>query len=323
MRFGGFAIDSSLIPLILRHGLPLVALLVFLGELGIPTGVPVEIALLLTGAYAVHSFPALIVGILLVSVADLAGATSLHLLVRTGGVHLLRKFRRTHEVRREESMARWRKRLGGHDISLIFVARLLPLVRMYITIATGLMRVRIRNFILAAAPAGLIWAGTPLVLGYAFRADVHRWEARYTTTSHLLLALLPLFGLGAGIILWIRRASTPQTALRRVRSALGALAAIATSGYLARFIWVNDWEIEHGSAMLPRPVLGIWIVALAAIICTLFTIAYIDFRTSLQHRTPLVDAGRMKAFFSNLAWAGVVGIAGAIPLALELRYPAL
>lgn len=295
------------------------ALLVFLGELGIPTGMPVEIALLLAGAYAVHSLPALVVGVLLVSVADLAGTTTLHLMVRTGGVHLLRKLRRRQEAQREQSMARWRQRLGGHDASLIFVFRLLPLVRMYVTIASGLMRVRPRSFVAGTAPAGLIWAGAPLVLGFAFRSDVHHWEARYTTSAHVLLALLPLVGLGTGVVWWARLASSPRTALRRGRSVLGLLAAIVTAGYLARLIWA----IEHGSESLPNPILVLWVTALAVVTICLLGCAYVDFRAAVHHRSAVIGRSMIKELTATLAWAGVVAIAGVIPIVLELRYPSL
>jgi hypothetical protein len=78
------AIDTTILSLIAHYGLPLVALIVCAGELGFPTGVPVEIALLLTGAYAIHSVPMLLVGVILVAAADLLGTTSLHLIMRTG-----------------------------------------------------------------------------------------------------------------------------------------------------------------------------------------------------------------------------------------------
>ena len=38
---------------------------------------------------------------------------------------------------------------------------MLPMVRMYITIAAGLFRMRKRDFILGATPAALVWVGIP------------------------------------------------------------------------------------------------------------------------------------------------------------------
>ena len=50
----------SILPLIAQYGVFIVALLILVGELGVPTGVPAELALLLTGAYAVHSLKGLV-----------------------------------------------------------------------------------------------------------------------------------------------------------------------------------------------------------------------------------------------------------------------
>src|SRR5579884_3651746 len=46
-------------PLVHQTGLPLVALLLFLTELGIPSGIPNEVFLLVAGATIVHSLPGL------------------------------------------------------------------------------------------------------------------------------------------------------------------------------------------------------------------------------------------------------------------------
>jgi membrane protein DedA with SNARE-associated domain len=313
------------LPLILRHGVPLVALLVFAGELGVPTGIPVEVALLLAGAYAVHSLPALVAGVLLVAVADLLGTTTLHVAVRTGGVRLLTRLLRHHDGQREETMERWRGRLGGHDAAAVFVVRLLPLLRMWVSIGAGLLRIRLRSFLLGAAPAALLWAGTPLVLGYAFRADAHRFETRYTVAAHLIIALLPAVGLTTGLALWIRHVHPTRATFLRGRSVLGLIAAVATATYLARVAWANEWAIEHGSAALPRPLLALWLGSLAALALVLVAFAVVDLRAAaVVHRGFSAPAYRLVAGLAGtLIWLGLLAAAGGIPVVLELRYPAL
>src|SRR5262249_13189385 len=70
---------------VVSHGVPLVALLVFITELGVPTGIPFEVALLLAGATAVHSLQGLVTAVAIVALADLAGTTTLFLIRRSGG----------------------------------------------------------------------------------------------------------------------------------------------------------------------------------------------------------------------------------------------
>jgi membrane protein DedA with SNARE-associated domain len=318
-------LDGSTLSLILRHGVPLVALLVFAGELGFPTGIPVEIALLAVGAYAVHTLPALIAAVLLVSTADLLGTTLLHLLVRSGGVRLLGWLFHRHGKRPEATAARWRQRLGDRDALLVFVVRLLPLVRMYVSIGAGLLRIRLRGFVAGAAPAALLWAGTPLVLGYLFRADVHRFEARYTASAHLLLAALPAVGLVTGLALWIGNAHPTRATLLRTRSVLGLIAAFATAGYLVRLAWRNEWSVEHGAAALPHPLLALWLGALALLALLLLAFAAADFRAAaaLHVRTPAVPRRLRADLMGMCAWLSVLSLAGGIPVMLELRYPAL
>lgn len=197
-------ISQSILSLIPTYGVPLVALLILVGELGVPTGIPSEVALLLAGAYAIDSVPSLLVGLALVSAADILGTVGLHFASRTGGVKLLQRFLPTRIPGRGGAMERWRERLGGHDVPIIFVGRLIPLARMYISVTTGLLRIRVRDFLLGAAPAAVLWAGTPLVAGYVFRTHVHGIVVRVTQTSQILLVLLLAIGAGLLVVWWVR-----------------------------------------------------------------------------------------------------------------------
>jgi membrane protein DedA with SNARE-associated domain len=306
---------------------PLVALLIFAGELGLPTGIPIEVALLLAGAYAVHSVQGLIAGVLLVAVADLLGTTALHMAVRTGGVRLLDRVLRKHKERQEQTMQKWRSRLGGRDSLVVFVIRLLPIVRMYVSIGTGLLRIRIRSFIAGAAPAGMIWAGTPLVIGYIFRTDAHRLEAHYATATHVMLAILPLFGLVLGAVLWARHAHPTRTMVLRGRSILGFVAAAAVSVYIGTLVWGNQWSIERGSVGLPRPVLELWMAALVVLAVLLLGFAALDLRIASglrQRQLRLAAPQRMMAGMAGMVvWLSLLTAAGGIPILLELRYPGL
>jgi membrane protein DedA with SNARE-associated domain len=204
-------ISESILSLIPTYGVPLVALLIFVGELGVPTGIPSEVALLLAGAYAIDSVPSLLAGLALVCVADILGTVGLHFASRTGGVRLLRRFLPNQASGREGVMDRWRRRLGGHDVSIVFVMRLIPLVRMYISVSTGLLRIRVRDFLLGAVPASVLWAGTPLAAGYVFRTHVQGIVDRVTQTSQILLVLLPALGAGLLVVWWVRRRQVAQS----------------------------------------------------------------------------------------------------------------
>lgn len=321
-----FEIDTSLLPLILHYGVPLVALLVFVGELGVPTGVPAEVALLLVGAYAVHSLPALIASVLLVSVADLSGTVTLHLVARTGGHRLLTRVMRRHEPGPDGLLERWHRRLGGHEVATVFLVRLLPLVRMYAAIGTGLMRIRFRNFVLGAAPGALLWAGTPLIVGYLFRADVQRLTARYTAASNVLLVALPFVGLAVWSIWWIRRGDAGRARLRRVRAVIGGTTVLVIVGYLARGAWLSEQAVDRGATLFPLPVLLTWLIVLVVLALVLLVLALMDLRGT--HGSVAVHQGSLKGpsmgeWVSDLAWVILMVTAVAVVIMLEVRYPEL
>ncbi|MFL5762157.1 MAG: DedA family protein [Thermomicrobiales bacterium] len=323
----GFAIDTTVLSLISHYGLPLLALLICAGELGLPTFVPIETAILLTGAYVVHSVPMLLAGVLLVAAADILGTTSLHLMMRTGGVRLLDRLLSRHREKAERTMNRWRTRLAGRDTSVVFVGRIMPMIRMYITIGTGLLRIPFRNFIAGAAPAAIIWSGTPLVVGYLIRDHVLALQARYATVSHVALTLMPAFGLVTATAWWVRSGHSLHACLRRGRSALGFIAAVVTTGYLAAMVWKNDWALDQGSGVLPRPVLIGWIALLAALALILLGFAYADFRASSprRQRRRLITRGHLIAneLLTTTAWLTLLFAIATIVARIELLYPAL
>jgi membrane protein DedA with SNARE-associated domain len=203
--------DDAVVALIAHHGLPIVALMVFVAELGLPTGVSPKVALVLVGSTAIGSISALAGALTLVAAANLAGSTSLHLAARSGGGWFVRRVLRRGDGRRDGLLARCRRRLGGHDAATVFVLRLVPLVRIYATVAAGLSRMRLGRFLLGAAPAALIWSGTPLVLGFWFRTDAHRLADRAPLISVASALLLPVVGLGAHLRRRFRRSGRPSS----------------------------------------------------------------------------------------------------------------
>ena len=254
----------SILPLIAQYGVFIVALLILVGELGVPTGVPAELALLLTGAYAVHSLKGLVGAILLIGLADIAGAMALHLAARTGGASILQRLLKRHESDEPSSLDRWRSRLGKNDIVMVAGIRMLPMVRMYITIAAGLFRMRKRDFILGATPAALVWVGIPVALGYAFRANVSLLTDRYSSASQVILFASPLLGISIAAFFWLR-ANRSKVALWRTRLVTKAR---------AEAIW-----IQAASTQLLRKVTHTRTTAMGAI--TTVRISYLISRTSL------------------------------------------
>lgn len=302
--------------------MPLVALMIFAGELGMPTIVPMEVALLLVGGYAVPSLPFLLGGLLLVAAADLAGTMLFYMAVRTGGRRLIARLLRRHAVHGDGLMTRWRHRLHGYDVGLVCLGRAVPLARMYVPVGAGLAGVAPRDYLLGTAAGGTVWAGTPLVAGYLFRSDVRRIAANYTRLEHLLLMVLPAVAIAVTAAWWIRAGASGWARLRRSRAAIGVATAIGVAAYVAAAAVANDRAADSGVAALPLAVLVVWSGLLAGLATALLALAVSDLRAA---RAPeRTRAGPIRTeLVGTLAWAGLVGIVGLLMVALEWRYPGL
>lgn len=313
--------SPSVLDLLQHYGIPFVALVVCAGELGVPTGVPSEVLLLLAGSYAVHSLPGLIVAVLAVALADIVGTTTLHRAARGRGAHLLTRFIH-HGAEPGGFLDRLRRRLGGHDAAWVFVGRLLPIVRMPVTVSAGLLQIRDRDFLLGAVPASALWAGTPLAIGYFFRGDVDRIEARYSQVTHLFLFALPIIAVLGAVAWWAHRGGAPAADLRRGRGALGALAAALALAYLAWTVWAYQRVFDRGVAALPFSAVALHLIVVAALALALLWLAGADLAAT-RHQAAGSGARLTRTeLATTVAWVVLVAAVGAAIATMARQYPA-
>ena len=84
------------------------------------------------------------------------------------------------------------------EMAVITVLRLIPFVRMGTTVGTGLLGIRLRDFVIGAGISAVIWTAIPLSIGYAFRSNVTTIEGYYQS----ILDALPMT-LGIALIVVI------------------------------------------------------------------------------------------------------------------------
>ena len=297
--------------LIAHYGLLIVVLVIFAGEIGLPTLVPGEIAILIAGVQIVHSVPALIGAWVLFAAVDIIACSSIHLACRTCGnrllVRLLRCLQPTKK-RHDEVIEGWRRRLGGHDPLVVFVTRMIPMFRLYASITTGLIRIRFRDFLAGAVPASLLWAAIPLSLGYALRAKAGAIEGQFPVLIHSVVISTAVILVASGVTAWVRSAGSRAAALRRLRLVVG-LAAVG--GALARLLLVAvhvDRVFSTPFVLPSAQAASIWVTILSLVALALLWIAAHDLRAIRTYRLKARSIGVMSA----TVWISLMLMFGAL-----------
>lgn len=300
-----------------HYGLFLVALIIFAGELGFPTLVPGEIALLIAGSQFIHSLPILAGFAVLFGIVDIVATSTIHVASRTAGNRILLRllgFVCQCDDQKEAMVGRWRRRLGGHDSLVVLVTRMIPMLRLYASITTGLIRIRFRDFIFGAAPASLIWASIPLTTGYLLRRQIAGVEHHYGLMTYLVViaSVLVIVLMVAGG--WVRRAGSTGARLRRIRLVVG-LAAV--SGVLARLITLALYA--HRLAPATASILSVWVITASIVALGLLWVATRDIRGIHihEHRIPGIARYRGAVWVSLMLMFATVTAWGAV------QYPPL
>jgi membrane protein DedA with SNARE-associated domain len=285
-----------------------------------------EVAVLIAGGFVIQDVSQLIVGLIVVMLADIAGTVTLHLLARTGGTRILSRLLRRHEERSREILEEWRLRFGRRDRRIVFVGRLIPVVRMYVTLGTGLLRIPFVDFVLGAAPASIIWAGLPLGVGYFFSAQVNGIATRFIRVETLVLIGAPILIAIAVTVWWVHRERSLRGRIWRVRSSVALAVAVALVVFAFQGAESNRDAIQHGMNALPGPVLWAWVAILAGLALALLLLAVGDFRAVRRaiHRGQMSLAELVRAeFLVTFCWLGLITLASIAMIALEVRYPSI
>ncbi len=186
---------------LLDYGIPLAAVLVFVSAVGIPTGVPIKVVLLVVGSAVARTPAELAIAFAVLVAAEWAGIAALFFGARAAGSRLPRQFA-VAEVRARAALDDWRSRFGNRDAVAMFVLRLIPVVRIGVTAGAGALGIRGRDVALGAMPAASLWIGIPLWLGWMFRHDLRRLEEVLAgAAGPALVAVAVAVLIGAGVLL--------------------------------------------------------------------------------------------------------------------------
>jgi membrane protein DedA with SNARE-associated domain len=139
--------------------------------------VPSEVVLPLAGYTASQGYYGLVAAILCATVGSLVGAVVLYQLGALWGAERLCATAERIPLLHARDVERAIAWFGRNGRSAIFLGRLVPGVRSFISIPAGIDRMPLLQFTLYTTAGSLVWNSALIVAGYELGAQWHRVEA--------------------------------------------------------------------------------------------------------------------------------------------------
>ena len=208
-------------------GTVILCVLIFAEETGVPLPlVPGDVVLVIGGVLVGNGSINPWVYLPLVAVAAIPGALGGYSWARMVGARgLVALAKRFHATRHLERAERSLHRFGARGVA---VGRFIPGLRVYTSLLSGALHLRVRSLLTGAIPAVAIWVSAMTLVGVLIGRPAASFLTRFTTAAlaiGLRLSAVSVAGLGA--LLLVRR-------LRRRNEALPALPAAAEAEDLGR-----------------------------------------------------------------------------------------
>ena len=147
---------TELISYIAQYGYFAVFLFVFLQEVGMPSPLPNEFLLLFCGYLAFTGILNLVLVALSVIVADLLAGVILYLVFYFFGALILRNKPKWIPIS-EQKIMRLTEKINQSGQSGIFVGRLTPFIKGYVTVLCGVLRISPKKFSITLILTSVIW----------------------------------------------------------------------------------------------------------------------------------------------------------------------
>ncbi|MBX3051014.1 MAG: VTT domain-containing protein [Caldilineaceae bacterium] len=176
-------------------GYPLIVLGIGLESMGLPT--PGETLLLIGAALAANGKLNIYFVIVSAALGAILGDNLGYLLGRRHGRDILHRFVEFDEAK----LARSEDFFKRHGPKAVFLARFIPIVRMFAAVLAGINHMPARTFAFYNAAGGLVWAIGMGSLGYFFGQNlplIESWIRRIGAVVALLLVV-------GGVLFWLNR----------------------------------------------------------------------------------------------------------------------
>jgi membrane protein DedA with SNARE-associated domain len=232
---------STLADFISENGLLSIALIVLLRSAAVPIPVPADLLVIVVGARAREQQLVLWPAWVALAISTTLGATLFYAFVRRIGQGDVSHY--SHYIGlTPDRLTTAELQLGERGARAVFVARIVPGLRLAIVAVCGMLHFRFGKFVFAVALGALIYVGLCLLIGYFFGDAIAGFVGDLVFPFGLIE---PVLGLGVLLFWLVRARRTTRTAAtgarlsRANRVRVGALAgalAIAGSTMLVNII---------------------------------------------------------------------------------------
>lgn len=148
----------------------IVLFLVVVGEYCIP-GIPTGIVMPAAGIVAGQAHKGLIEVMLISLIAGVVGSIILYLVGYFLGTTLLEKLKIKHP-KIERGIEKTQQVMEEHSFVGIFICRLIPIVRTYVSLICGTVKVNFLKFMIFSIPGIFCWNFSGIVVGYLFGGKI-------------------------------------------------------------------------------------------------------------------------------------------------------
>jgi len=176
--------------LFLNHGLWALFVIMFLNmAIFIP---PSEIILPTVGFLSYTSGSYLILAIIVATIANLLGTYVWYFVGRKIGYHWILKFKYIQKRFTEDSFHQMVKKFHKQEAHWVMVFRFFPLVRAFVSIPAGMVRMPHKIFIIYSAIGIIIWTTIWIMIGYFLGASFTQYKIYITLILVIFLIISTL-----------------------------------------------------------------------------------------------------------------------------------
>ena len=176
---------TNFLEFISQYGYLAVFLLVFLQEIGFPNPIPNEIVLLFSGflSYSGELNFGLVIGSAIVG--DIISSTVLFFVFYKFGTIILKRKPKWIPIS-ETKIRKLSLKMNEKGLWAIFVGRVSPFIRGYVSVLSGLVRIHYRDYLLIQCVSAVLWALAYVATGYVLAYFDFSFQKDASVLSSLL-----------------------------------------------------------------------------------------------------------------------------------------